>query len=92
MTNAFLNLRTAMRNAGYADSAWTLLAQTYSSPVPRGAQIRYSQNGFSRTWASANALDDERHPCGARIGKGRRASAVSACAVTHTGVWLLVRE
>jgi hypothetical protein len=46
--NAFLNLRTAMRNAGYADSSWTLLAQTYSSPLPRGAQIRYSQNGFTR--------------------------------------------
>ena len=37
-----------MRNAGYADGAWTLLAQTYSSPMPRGAQIRYSQNGFTR--------------------------------------------
>jgi hypothetical protein len=48
VTNAFLNLRTAMRNAGYADASWKLLAQTYSSPVPRGAQIRYSQNGFTR--------------------------------------------
>ena len=48
VTNAFLNLRTAMRNAGYADGSWTLLAQTYSSPLPRGAQIRYSQNGFTR--------------------------------------------
>ena len=28
----FTNLRTAMRNAGYADSAWTLLVQTYPSP------------------------------------------------------------
>ena len=37
-------------------------------------------------------LDDGRHPCGARIGNGCRASAVSACAVTHTGVWALVRE
>jgi hypothetical protein len=46
--NAFLNLRTAMSNAGYADGSWTLLAQTYSSPLPRGAQIRYSQNGFTR--------------------------------------------
>ena len=44
----FLNLRTAMSNAGYADGSWTLLAQTYSSPLPRGAQIRYSQNGFTR--------------------------------------------
>jgi hypothetical protein len=48
VTNAFLNLRTAMRNAGYSDGSWTLLAQTYSSPLPRGAQIRYSQNGFTR--------------------------------------------
>jgi len=48
VVDAFLNLRTAMRNAGYADASWTLLAQTYSSPLPRGAQIRYSQNGFTR--------------------------------------------
>ena len=48
VANAFLNLRTAMRNAGYADASWKLLAQTYSSPLPRGAQIRYSQNGFTR--------------------------------------------
>ena len=48
VANAFLNLRTAMRNDGYADGSWKLLAQTYSSPLPRGAQIRYSQNGFTR--------------------------------------------
>jgi hypothetical protein len=46
--NAFLNLRTAMRNAGYADSQWTLLAQTYSSPIPYGYQFRYSQSGWTR--------------------------------------------
>jgi hypothetical protein len=48
VANAFLNLRTAMRSAGYDDTSWTLLAQTYSSPLPRGAQIRYSQSGFTR--------------------------------------------
>jgi hypothetical protein len=48
VTNAFLNLRAAMRNAGYSDSSWTLLAQTYSSPLPRGAQIRYAESGFTR--------------------------------------------
>jgi hypothetical protein len=48
VANAFLNLRTAMRNAGYADSQWTLLAQTYSSPVPYGSQFRYSQSGYTR--------------------------------------------
>ena len=48
VANAFVNLRTAMRNDGYADGSWKLLAQTYSSPLPRGAQIRYSQSGFTR--------------------------------------------
>jgi hypothetical protein len=48
VAGAFQNLRTAMRNAGYADTAWTLEAQTYASPVPRGAQIRYSQSGYTR--------------------------------------------
>jgi len=48
VANAFLNLRTAMRNANYADASWKLLVQTYSSPLPRGAQIRYSQSGFTR--------------------------------------------
>jgi hypothetical protein len=46
--NAFLNLRTSMRNAGYSDTSWTLLAQTYSSPLPRGSGIRYSESGFTR--------------------------------------------
>jgi hypothetical protein len=45
---AYLNIRTAMRNAGYADGQWTLLAQTYSSPIPRGSGLRYSESGFSR--------------------------------------------
>ena len=66
VTNAFLNLRTAMREAGYDDDAWTLLAQTYSSPLPRGAQIRYPESGFTRqsiggcgTWnADANWAND----------------------------------
>ena len=35
-----------MRNAGYADSPWTLMVQTYSSPLPRGRGIRYSQSGL----------------------------------------------
>jgi hypothetical protein len=48
VANAFLNLRTAMRNAGYADSDWTLVAQTYSSPIPYGSQFRYSQSGYTR--------------------------------------------
>lgn len=48
IAGAFNNVATAMRNAGYADSQWTLLAQTYPSPIPRGDAIRYSQSGYSR--------------------------------------------
>jgi hypothetical protein len=48
IAGAFQNVATAMRNAGYADGQWTLLAQTYPSPIPRGDAIRYSQSGYSR--------------------------------------------
>jgi hypothetical protein len=46
--NALLNVRTAMTNAGYSASQYTILAQTYWSPLPRGAQIRYPESGFTR--------------------------------------------
>jgi hypothetical protein len=45
---ALLNVRTAMTNAGYAASQYTILAQTYWSPVPRGAQFRYPESGWTR--------------------------------------------
>jgi hypothetical protein len=48
VAGAMVNVRTAMRAAGYVDTAWTLLVQTYSSPVPRGSGFRYSQSGFTR--------------------------------------------
>jgi hypothetical protein len=45
---AMLNVRQAMVNAGYSDSQWKLLVQTYSSPIPRGSGFRYPQTGFTR--------------------------------------------
>ena len=48
IAGAFQNVRTAMRNAGYADSSWTLLAQTYPSPIPKASGFRYSQSGYTR--------------------------------------------
>ena len=48
IANSFLDIRTAMRNAGYADSAWTLMVQNYPSPLPNGSGFRYSQSGFTR--------------------------------------------
>lgn len=46
--DALLNLRQAMRNAGYADTAWTLIIQSYSSPIPHGAGFRYPESGYTR--------------------------------------------
>lgn len=67
--NGLLNLRTAMRNAGYADGSWSLVVQNYESPLPGGAGIRYSESGYSRQstggcgfwnsdadWANSSAL------------------------------------
>jgi hypothetical protein len=45
---AYLNIHQAMHSAGYADSSYTILAQTYSSPLPPGALIRYPETGFTR--------------------------------------------
>ncbi len=69
IATALTNVRTAMRNAGYADGSWTMLVQTYPSPIPNGSGFRYSESGFTRqstggcgfwnadaTWANSTAL------------------------------------
>ncbi|WP_292678466.1 hypothetical protein [Nocardioides sp.] len=69
ISTALQNVRTAMRNAGYGDSAWTMLVQTYPSPIPNGSGFRYSQSGYTRQstggcgfwnsdadWANGSAL------------------------------------
>ncbi|WP_395659119.1 hypothetical protein [Nocardioides sp.] len=48
IAGAFRNVQTAMRGAGYADGQWTLLVQTYPSPIPRGSGFRYSESGYTR--------------------------------------------
>ena len=51
-TNAIIaaigNIRTAMANAGYTTAQYTIVVQTYPSPIPRGSGFRYSQSGFTR--------------------------------------------
>jgi len=69
--NAILNIRTAMSNAGYASSQYTIAVQDYMSPIPGGAGFRYSQSGYTRQstggcgfwnadadWANNTALPD----------------------------------
>jgi hypothetical protein len=48
IATAYQNVRTAMRNAGYADSSWTMLVQNYPSPLPRASGVRYVESGYSR--------------------------------------------
>ena len=69
IAGAIRNIRTAMSNAGYTDSMYTIVAQTYPSPIPNGSGFRYSQSGFTRqstggcgfwnadaNWANSTAL------------------------------------
>lgn len=45
---AFENVATAMKNAGYSSAQYTVLAQDYPSPIPNGSEFRYPQKGYSR--------------------------------------------
>jgi hypothetical protein len=48
VSGAIENVHTAMANAGYSDGDYSIIVQTYSSPVPRGSQIRYRESGYTR--------------------------------------------
>ena len=46
--NALLRVRQAMSNAGYADTQYKIIAQTYWSPIPYSAGFRYPESGWTR--------------------------------------------
>lgn len=41
-------VRAVMRAAGYADTSYRIVLQSYPSPIPRGAENRYPQSDWSR--------------------------------------------
>jgi len=45
---ALLRVRDAMANAHYADSQYTIIAQTYWTPIPRASGFRYGETGWTR--------------------------------------------
>ena len=45
---SIFNVRQAMLNAGYADSSYTIVVQTYWDPIPYGSQFRYDETGWTR--------------------------------------------
>ncbi|MEU4195104.1 hypothetical protein AB0E69_24605 [Kribbella sp. NPDC026611] len=82
IATAFQNVRTAMRNAGYGDNAWTLVVQTYPSPIPAASGFRYGQSGYTRQsvggcgfwnadadWANSTALVTINNTVRAAIGQ-----------------------
>jgi hypothetical protein len=46
--DALRRVHTAMTNAGYTTSQYTILGQTYWSPIGRGSQTRYPESGWTR--------------------------------------------
>jgi GDSL-like Lipase/Acylhydrolase family len=50
VSEALKRVRDAMTNAGYSatNPQYTIIAQTYWSPLPRGAGIRYPESGWTR--------------------------------------------
>jgi hypothetical protein len=48
VAGAIGNVSQAMANAGYTSDDYTVIIQTYWSPIPRGDQIRYSERGWTR--------------------------------------------
>ncbi|KRC54844.1 MULTISPECIES: hypothetical protein [unclassified Nocardioides] len=97
IAGALTNLRTAMRNAGYADTQWTMLVQTYPSPIPN--TLRYSQSGYTRqntggcgfwdadaAWANNTALPTINNTVTGAIGQaGITNSKVLNLSSTFTG-------
>jgi len=69
IANALKNVNTALARNGYLTSDYSLVLQTYPSPLPNGSGIRYSESGYDRQntggcgfwnadadWAGASAL------------------------------------
>jgi hypothetical protein len=48
ISSAIQNVGTAMANAGYSTSQYTIVVQGYPSPIPNGSGFRYGQSGYTR--------------------------------------------
>jgi hypothetical protein len=70
LVEAYTDVALAMEAAHYPDDYWSLLVQTYPSPLPTGDNFRYDQFGWDRftygcafwsadaDWANSSALAD----------------------------------
>ena len=46
--NAILNINTAMANAGYSSSQFSIVVQDYMAPIPTSSGFRYGETGYTR--------------------------------------------
>ncbi|HVF19996.1 MAG TPA: hypothetical protein VNA14_07125 [Mycobacteriales bacterium] len=46
--NALLNVSSAMTQAGYSATQYTILVQNYMSPLPLSSGFRYAESGYTR--------------------------------------------
>jgi hypothetical protein len=58
IARAITDLGTAMSNAGYTPADWTLVVQTYPSPLPPG-NLRYPESGYDRQYLGGCGLYDK---------------------------------
>lgn len=58
IARAIGDVGTAMANAGYQPGDWTLVVQTYPSPLPPG-NLRYPESGYDRQWVGGCAMYDK---------------------------------
>lgn len=71
IASALRNVNTALSHDGHTTADYSLVVQTYPSPLPPGSGIRYTESGFSRqrnggcgfwnadaNWANSTALPD----------------------------------
>jgi hypothetical protein len=53
------DIRAVMADAGYTDDDWTLLVDTYPSPIPNSDEFRYLETGWSRQTTGGCGFWDE---------------------------------
>lgn len=58
-TQAILNINTAMQNAGYANSEWTLGVQLYPQLISPVSEIRYPDSGYDRQLAGGCGIRND---------------------------------
>jgi hypothetical protein len=74
-----------MRQAGYADSAWTMVVQNYASPIPPASGFRYGQSKLARQGIGGCGFWNRDADWATRTALATINSTVSA-AVTASGV------